>query len=71
MREVLLPRLRAGQIVLMDLIEQKGCQLWPLPSYSPDMSARRRLTRTCNGLVAEGLSKGNFRKSAFSRVRAE
>src|SRR5215208_5524636 len=44
MREVLAPRLRPGQIVLMDnlsvhrsgwvrdLIEEKGCQLWLLPS---------------------------------------
>jgi transposase len=50
MREVLAPRLRAGQIVLMDnlsvhtsgwvreLIEEKGCQLWLLPSYSPDFN---------------------------------
>src|SRR5215210_3545256 len=50
MREILAPRLRAGQIVLMDnlsvhkgkwvrdLIEQHGCQLWLLPSYSPDMN---------------------------------
>jgi len=50
MREVLAPRLRAGQIVLMDnlsvhkagwvrdLIEEKGCRLWLLPAYSPDMS---------------------------------
>ena len=49
-REVLAPRLRAGQIVLMDnlsvhtsgwvrgLIEEKGCQLWLLPSYSPDFN---------------------------------
>jgi len=49
-RDVLAPRLRPGQIVLMDnlsvrksgwardLIEQKGCQLWLLPSYSPDMN---------------------------------
>ena len=49
-REILAPRLRAGQIVLMDnlsvhkagwvrdLIEQKGCQLWLLPSYSPDLN---------------------------------
>jgi transposase len=48
MREVLVPSLRSGQIVLMDdlsvhrgkwvreLIEEKGCQLWLLPSYSPD-----------------------------------
>jgi transposase len=50
MRDILAPRLRAGQIVLMDnlsvhkgkwvrdLIEEKGCQLWLLPSYSPDMN---------------------------------
>jgi transposase len=50
MREILAPRLQAGQIVLMDnlsvhkgkwvreLIEEKGCQLWLLPSYSPDMN---------------------------------
>jgi transposase len=50
MREVLAPRLEAGQIVLMDnlsvhtsawvreLIEQKGCLLWLLPSYSPDFN---------------------------------
>jgi transposase len=50
MREVLAPHPEAGQIVLMDnlsvhtskwvrdLIEEKGCQLWLLPSYSPDMN---------------------------------
>jgi transposase len=49
-KNVLAPRLRAGQIVLMDnlsvhrsrwvrdLIEQRGCQLWLLPSYSPEMN---------------------------------
>jgi transposase len=49
-REVLAPSLRSGQIVLMDnlsvhkagwvrgLIERRGCQLWLLPSYSPDMN---------------------------------
>ena len=49
-REVLAPRLRDGQIVLTDnlsvhtsawvreLIEQKGCQLWLLPAYSPDLN---------------------------------
>jgi transposase len=49
-RNVLLPRLKSGQIVLMDnlsvhkgkwvreLIEGKGCQLWLLPSYSPDLN---------------------------------
>ena len=50
MREVLAPNLKSGQIVLMDnlsvhtsgwvreLIEQRGCQLWLLPSYSPDLN---------------------------------
>ena len=50
MRDILAPRLRAGQIVLMDnlsvhksgwvrdLIEARGCQLWLLPSYSPDLN---------------------------------
>lgn len=50
MREILAPSLKAGQIVLMDnlavhtsgwvreLIEEKGCQLWLLPSYSPDFN---------------------------------
>ncbi len=50
MRNVLAPRLEAGQIVLMDnlsvyksrwvreLIEKKGCQLWLLPPYSPDFN---------------------------------
>jgi transposase len=50
MRNVLAPRLEEGQIVLMDnlsvhtsgwvreLIEQRGCKLWLLPSYSPDMN---------------------------------
>ncbi len=50
MREILAPSLKAAQIVLMDnlsvhkskwvreLIEEKGCQLWLLPSYSPDFN---------------------------------
>jgi transposase len=50
MREILAPTLKAGQIVLMDnlsvhkskwvreLIEQRGCQLWLLPAYSPDFN---------------------------------
>ena len=50
MRNVLAPRLRSGQIVVMDnlsvhrskwvreLIEERGCQLWLLPPYSPDLN---------------------------------
>ncbi len=47
-RNILAPRLKAGQIVIMDnlsvhksawvreAIEERGCQLWFLPPYSPD-----------------------------------
>lgn len=50
MREILAPSLASGQIVLMDnlsvhrskwvreLIEEKGCELWLLPAYSPDFN---------------------------------
>jgi transposase len=50
MREILAPRLEFGQIILMDnlsvhkskwvreLIEERGCHLWLLPSYSPDLN---------------------------------
>src|SRR5215204_2919674 len=50
MKNVLAPRLRPGQIVLMDnlsvhkskwvrdLLEGRGCQLWLLPPYSPDLN---------------------------------
>jgi transposase len=50
MRNILAPQLKRGQIVLMDnlsvhrskwvreLIEQRGCELWLLPSYSPDLN---------------------------------
>jgi transposase len=50
MRVILAPTLKAGQIVLMDnlsvhkskwvreLIEQRGCQLWLLPPYSPEFN---------------------------------
>lgn len=50
MRNILAPTLKRGQIVLMDnlsvhtsrwvreLIEERGCELWLLPSYSPDLN---------------------------------
>ena len=49
-REVLAPRLKSGQIVVMDnlsvhrsgwvreFVEERGCRLWLLPSYSPDFN---------------------------------
>ena len=48
-RDILAPSLEPGQIVLMDnlsvhkstwvrdVVEGRGCQLWLLPSYSPDL----------------------------------
>ena len=50
LREVLWPALRPGQIVVMDnlsvhkgrsvreLVEARGCRLWFLPAYSPDLN---------------------------------
>ena len=50
MRNILAPQLKRGQIVLMDnlslhrskwvreIIEERGCELWLLPSYSPDLN---------------------------------
>ena len=50
LEQYLLPVLKPGQIVIMDnaafhkseltrtLIEQKGCKLWFLPPYSPDLN---------------------------------
>ncbi len=56
----LAPSLRPGQVVVMDnlgahktgrvreLIEQRGCELWFLPPYSPDLNPieRRRSARS-------------------------
>jgi hypothetical protein len=51
----LIPSLRPGQVVILDnasfhrmqvlrpLVEQVGCQLWPLPRYSPDLNAIEHL----------------------------
>jgi transposase len=73
-REILAPKLKAGQIVVMDnlsvhkgkwvreLIEQRGCQLWFLPPYSPDFnpiegafSKVKTLLRRAQGRVLEAL----------------
>jgi transposase len=63
MRGVLAPRLEAGQIVVMDnlsvhksrwvreLIEQRGCQLWHLPSYSRDFNPIEEAFSKVKGLL--------------------
>ena len=87
MRDVLAPRLKAGQIVLMDnlsvhtskwvreLVEERGCQLWLLPSYSPEMNPieeafskvknliRKAKARTLQALFAVS-PLGRWRRSA-------
>ncbi len=78
----LVPTLQAGKVVVWDnlsahksqrvqqLIERRGCELWPLPAYSPDLSPieeafsklktglRRAKARTAAALleaIADGL----------------
>jgi transposase len=88
MREILAPTLKAGQIVLMDnlsvhkskwvrdLIEQRGCQLWLLPAYSPDFnpieeafSKVKGLLRRAKARVLEALFEAT--EEALSAVSAE
>jgi transposase len=69
MRNVLAPRLKAGQIVLMDnlsvhtsgwvreLIEEKGCQLWLLPSYSPDLNPIEEAFSKVKGLLRKAKAR--------------
>jgi transposase len=69
MREVLAPHLEAGQIVLMDnlsvhtskwvreLIEEKGCQLWLLPSYSPDMNPIEEAFSKVKGILRKAKAR--------------
>ena len=68
-REVLAPRLEAGQIVLMDnlsvhtsgwvreLIEERGCQLWLLPSYSPDLNPIEEAFSTVKTLLRKAKAR--------------
>jgi transposase len=88
MREILAPSLRPGRIVLMDnlsvhkgkwvreLIEERGCQLWLLPPYSPDFnpieeafSKVKTLLRRAKARVLEALFEAT--EEALSAVSAE
>jgi transposase len=88
MREILAPTLKAGQIVLMDnlsvhrskwvreLIEERGCQLWLLPPYSPDFnpieeafSKVKALLRRAQARVLEALFEAT--EDALVSVSAE
>ena len=69
MREILAPSLKSGQIVVMDnlsvhkagwvreLIEQKGCRLWLLPSYSPDMNPIEEAFSKVKGLLRKAKAR--------------
>jgi transposase len=69
MREVLALRLGSGQIVLMDdlsvhtsawvrkLIEEKGCRLWLLPSYSPDTNPIEEAFSKVKGLLRKAKAR--------------
>ena len=84
MREVLAPSLRAGQIVLMDnlsvhkgkwvrdLLEQKGCRLWLLPSYSPDLNPIEGAFSKVKNLISGRRRPGRLRRclrSPLGRLR--
>lgn len=63
LKKVLLPELEEGQIVVMDnlpahkpdrmrgLIEQRGCELFYLPSYSPDFNPIEEAFSKIKGLL--------------------
>jgi transposase len=63
--QVLAPTLRSGQVVVMDnlsahkgervrdLIEERGCELIYLPSYSPDLNPIEEAFSKIKGLVRE------------------
>ncbi len=69
MREILAPRLEAGQIVVMDnlsvhtsgwvrqLIEEKGCELWLLPPYSPDFNPIEQAFSKVKNLVRKAKAR--------------
>lgn len=75
MRNILAPCLKAGQIVIMDnlsvhrsgwvreLIEEQGCELWLLPSYSPDFNPIEEAFSKVKGLLRK--AKARTLKSLF------
>lgn len=75
-REILAPSLKPGRIVLMDnlsvhkskwvrdLIEQRGCQLWLLPSYSPDMNPIEEAFSKAKNLIRK--AKARTLKALFA-----
>ncbi len=69
LEEVLCPALRRGQIVVMDnlsvhkskrvrdLIEQRGCELWFLPGYSPDLNPIEEAFSKAKGILKKAKAR--------------
>jgi transposase len=69
LKHILCPRLEVGQIVIMDnlsvhkskwvreLIEDRGCQLWLLPSYSPDFNPIEEAFSKVKGLLRKAKAR--------------
>jgi transposase len=69
LKSILCPSLKAGQIVVMDnlsvhksrfvreLIEERGCQLWLLPSYSPDLNPIEEAFSKVKGLLRKAKAR--------------
>ncbi len=88
MRNILAPRLKTGQIVIMDnlsvhksgwvreLIEERGCQLWLLPSYSPDFNPIEQAFSKVKNLIGKAKARTlealfEFTGRALGAVSAE
>ncbi len=69
LQEVLCPSLRSGQIVVMDnlsvhkgkavreLIEARGCELWFLPAYSPDLNPIEEAFSKAKGILRKAKAR--------------
>jgi transposase len=69
LEEVLCPALRPGQIVVMDnlsvhknrsvrdLIESRGCELWFLPAYSPDLNPIEEAFSKAKGILRKAKAR--------------
>jgi transposase len=69
LKEVLCPSLSGGQIVVMDnlsvhksrsvreLIEQRGCELWFLPAYSPDLNPIEEAFSKAKGILKKAKAR--------------
>ena len=70
LNEVLRPKLSPGWIVVMDnlsvhknrrvreLIEEKGCELWFLPAYSPDLNPIEQVFSKIKGALRKAKARG-------------